>query len=149
LTSRNGFRGAALSLGLAFLYLPILSMIVFSFNYSKLVTVWDSARSPTLKWYRLLLETNRSSTPPGFHPIAATTATGAVVLRTLAVGACALRTVRGRFPRGHDGRAAGHAGGHYRPVVLLLFVALERFTGWPEGRGVLTSRSRTSFAWPM
>ena len=44
-----------MSLGLAFLYIPILSMIVFSFNASRLVTVWDSANSPTLKWYFALL----------------------------------------------------------------------------------------------
>ena len=41
----------AMAFGFAFLYLPILSMIVFSFNNSRLVTVWDAANSPTLKWY--------------------------------------------------------------------------------------------------
>jgi len=44
-----------LGLGFAFLYIPILSMVVFSFNASKLVTVWDAAHSPTLKWYVALL----------------------------------------------------------------------------------------------
>ena len=42
----------ALVIGFAFLYVPILSMIFFSFNNSRLVTVWDAANSPTLKWYR-------------------------------------------------------------------------------------------------
>lgn len=31
---------AALAAGFAFLYIPILSLIVYSFNESKLVTVW-------------------------------------------------------------------------------------------------------------
>jgi len=44
-----------LGFGFAFLYIPILSMVVFSFNASKLVTVWDAANSPTLKWYYSLL----------------------------------------------------------------------------------------------
>ena len=35
----------------AFLYLPILSMVIYSFNASRLVTVWDSVHSPTLAWY--------------------------------------------------------------------------------------------------
>ena len=42
-------------LGLVFLYVPIISMIVFSFNNSRLVTVWDAAHSPTLKWYGALV----------------------------------------------------------------------------------------------
>src|SRR5207237_5807041 len=49
--ARGLFTRTALVLGLAFLYLPILSMIVFSFNNSRLVTVWDTAHAPTLKWY--------------------------------------------------------------------------------------------------
>ncbi len=48
---RGLFARTALVLGLVFLYVPILSMIVFSFNNSRLVTVWDAAHSPTLKWY--------------------------------------------------------------------------------------------------
>ena len=37
-----------LAFGFVFLYVPILSMIVYSFNASRLVTVWDAAHSPTL-----------------------------------------------------------------------------------------------------
>ena len=33
--------------GFAFLYVPILLMVVYSFNASRLVTVWDAAHSPT------------------------------------------------------------------------------------------------------
>ncbi len=47
---RSVFILSALIFGFAFLYVPIISMVVFSFNASKLVTVWDAYNSPTLKW---------------------------------------------------------------------------------------------------
>ena len=56
---RKFFVPTMLAFGFAFLYVPILSMIFFSFNYSKLVTVWDAARSPTLKWYGLLFHNHQ------------------------------------------------------------------------------------------
>jgi putrescine transport system permease protein len=40
---RSYFVLTCLAFGFAFLYIPILSMVVFSFNASKHVTVWDSA----------------------------------------------------------------------------------------------------------
>ncbi len=43
----------ALALGLAFLYLPILILIVYSFNASRLVTVWGGFST---RWYGALLE---------------------------------------------------------------------------------------------
>ena len=50
MSSRRLLARTMLVLGLVFLYVPIVSMIVFSFNNSRLVTVWDAAHSPTLKW---------------------------------------------------------------------------------------------------
>jgi len=41
-----------LTLGFLFLYIPIISLVVFSFNESKLVTIWSSF---SLKWYAALL----------------------------------------------------------------------------------------------
>jgi putrescine transport system permease protein len=41
-----------LTLGFLFLYIPIISLVVFSFNESKLVTVWSGF---SLKWYGALL----------------------------------------------------------------------------------------------
>ena len=139
--SRGWFRNAALALGLAFLYLPILSMIVFSFNNSRLVTVWDGANSPTVKWYRLLLGNEQILGAAWLSiKIAAMTASGAVVLGTFA------GLVLARF-----GAFRGRAflsGMTTAPLVmpevitglsmLLLFVALEQLTGWPQGRGVVT-----------
>lgn len=44
---------AMLALGFAFLYIPILSLIVYSFNESKLVTVWSGF---SFKWYGELFD---------------------------------------------------------------------------------------------
>ncbi len=138
---RGWFRNSALALGLAFLYVPILSMIVFSFNNSRLVTVWDSANSPTVKWYRLLFENEQILGAAWLSmKIAAMTASGAVVLGTLS------GLVLARF--GPFRGRAFLSGMTTAPLVmpevitglsmLLLFVALEQLTGWPQGRGVLT-----------
>ena len=82
---RHWFSKTGLWLGLGFLYLPILSMIVFSFNNSRLVTVWDGANSPTVKWYRLLLGNEQILGAAWLSiKIAAMTASGAVVLGTFA-----------------------------------------------------------------
>ena len=83
---RSGwFRGLALFLGFGFLYVPILSMIFFSFNNSRLVTVWDSANSPTLKWYSLLFQNDQVIDAALLSiRIAAMTATGPVILGTIA-----------------------------------------------------------------
>ena len=79
------FSKTALALGFAFLYVPILSMIFYSFNYSKLVTVWDAARSPTLKWYAALFHDNMVLRAAWLSiEVAALSATGAVILGTLA-----------------------------------------------------------------
>ncbi len=47
------FNAASLVLGLTFLYLPIIILIIFSFNESKLVTVWGGFST---KWYASLMQ---------------------------------------------------------------------------------------------
>ena len=42
------FNAASLALGLAFLYLPIVILVIYSFNASRLVTVWGGW---SLRWY--------------------------------------------------------------------------------------------------
>jgi putrescine transport system permease protein len=139
--NRGWFRGLALFVGFGFLYIPILSMIFFSFNNSRLVTVWDTDNSPTLKWYVQLFDNNQIIDAALLSiRIAAMTATGAVILGTIA------GLVLARFGP-FRGRAL-LSGLTTAPLVmpevitglsmLLLFVALEQLTGWPEGRGVLT-----------
>src|SRR4029077_18687404 len=125
----------------AFLYVPILSMIVFSFNYSKLVTVWDAARSPTLRWYGLLFQNDQIMGAAWLSiRIATLNACISVVLGTLA------GLVLARFGpfRGRTLLSAMTTAPLVMPEVitglslLLLFVALEQLFGWPRGPGLLT-----------
>ena len=83
--SHGYFSKSMLVFGFVFLYVPILSMIFYSFNNSRLVTVWDPANSPTLKWYvRLFGDSQVLSAAWLSIQVAAATATGAVILGTLA-----------------------------------------------------------------
>ncbi len=139
------FSKSMLWVGLAFLYIPILSMVFFSFNNSRLVTVWDAANSPTVKWYVQLFKDRQILSAAWLSiQVAACTATGAVILGTLA------GLVLSRF-----GPFRGRAflqGLTTAPLVmpevitglsmLLLFVSLEQlFTawfGWQFDRGFAT-----------
>jgi putrescine transport system permease protein len=143
--SRRWFSKSVLWLGFAFLYLPIFLMMFFSFNASRLVTVWDADDSPTLKWYRALLDDHVVLDAAWLSiRIAAMTATGAVILGTLA------GLVLARFGP-FKGRALLQ-GLTTAPLVmpevitglsmLLLFVSMEQLFralfGWQFDRGVLT-----------
>lgn len=125
----TGLNVAALAAGLALLYGPILLVVVFSFNASRLVTVWGGF---SLRWYEGLWanEALRAALWTSLQ-VALLSASAATVLGTLA----ALALVRG-------GRFLGRglfAGLVYVPLVLpevvsglsllLLFVAL----GWERG----------------
>ena len=131
----------ALAFGFAFLYVPILAMVVFSFNNSRLVTVWDAENSPTLKWYGALLHNQQILEAAELSlRIAVLNATGAAVLGTM-VGLVLARF--GQF-RGRTLLSALTTAPLVMPEVitglslLLLFVALEQAIGWPAGRGVTT-----------
>jgi putrescine transport system permease protein len=121
----SAFNVTAVALGLAFLYLPIVILVVYSFNASRLVTVWGGW---SLRWYVALLQDSAmleaawTSLRIGFL-----SATLATVLGTLAAVALV-----------HGGRFRGRvafAGLVYAPLVmpeiitglalLLLFVAIE------------------------
>src|SRR5713101_7562214 len=88
-----------LGFGFAFLYIRILSMVVFSFNASKLVTVWDTANSPTLKWYYALLNNEEILDAAWISvKVAVINASGSVILGTLAgFGLARFSQFRGRF----------------------------------------------------
>src|SRR4051812_7524671 len=135
---RSIFLISALAFGYAFLYAPILLLIVYSFNESRLVTVWSGFST---KWYVSLLHNEQMLTAAWLSlRIAALAASGAVVLGTIAGLALA------RFGR-FRGRAL-FSGMITAPLVmpevitglslLLLFVALEDWIGWPQGRGMTT-----------
>jgi putrescine transport system permease protein len=126
------FNVTAVVLGLAFLYLPIAILVIYSFNDSRLVTVWGGW---SLRWYRGLLDDQALIDSALISlAIAVLSASAATVLGTLAALALARM---GRF----RGRTL-FSGMIYAPLVmpevitglslLLLFVALD----W--NRGFLT-----------
>ncbi len=125
-------------IGFAFLYLPILSLVIFSFNANRLVTVWSgfSVQAYSDLW-----------SDPQLIPaailslqIGAIAASIALVLGTL----CAVALVRFRRFRGRTILQGTVSAPLVMPDVitglalLLLFVAMESLIGWPRGRGMLT-----------
>ncbi|WP_392663712.1 ABC transporter permease subunit [Amaricoccus sp. B4] len=125
-------------LGFIFLYAPILSLIIFSFNESKLVTVWGGFST---KWYGELFRDPQILRAAWVSiQVAVVSATAAVVLGTLAAY---VLTRFGRFRT-----RALLTGMVTAPLVmpdvitglslLLLFVAMDQLIGWPAGRGMTT-----------
>jgi putrescine transport system permease protein len=125
-------------LGYAFLYTPIIILIIFSFNESKLVTVWAGFST---KWYGELLRDKQMLSAAWLSlRLALMSATGAVVLGLMA-GFVMARF--GRF-RGHNMFAGMITAPLVMPEVitglslLLLFVSMEKIFGWPSNRGMAT-----------
>ncbi|KZP90794.1 spermidine/putrescine ABC transporter permease [Enterobacter chengduensis] len=135
---RSPWRIAILVIGFTFLYAPMLMLVIYSFNSSKLVTVWAGWST---RWYSELFHDDAMMSAVGLSlTIAALAATMASVLGTIA----ALVMVRfGRF-RGSNGFAFMITAPLVMPDVitglalLLLFVALAHAIGWPADRGMLT-----------
>jgi putrescine transport system permease protein len=127
-----------LAFGYAFLYVPIISLIVYSFNASRLVTVWGGFST---RWYGELLQNDQVLSAAWLSlRIATMNATLSVVLGTLA----AITLVRfGRF-RGRTLFSTMVSAPLVMPDVilglasLLLFVTMEHLIGWPAGRGITT-----------
>jgi putrescine transport system permease protein len=135
---RFSFSNFMLWAGLTFIYLPMLILVIYSFNASRLVTVWGGW---SLKWYVGLLDnTQLMNSVMRSLEIACYTAIAAVALGTMA--AFVLTRVT-RF----KGRTL-FGGLVTAPLVmpevitglslLLLFVAMAQLIGWPAERGVLT-----------
>ena len=136
--TRSRFVTAMMVAGFLFLYLPIVLMIVFSFNESRLVTVWGGFST---KWYGELFRNQQVLSAAWLSfKIAAMNATGATVLGTL-TGLALARF--GQF-RGRPLLTGLATAPLVMPEVitglslLLLFVAMEQLLGWPEGRGITT-----------
>lgn len=129
---------ASLIFGYTFLYLPILTIIVFSFNESRLVTVWSRFST---KWYKTLLSNEGliEAVLASFK-IAAMTASIAVILGTLA----AIVMVRFSKFRGRTLFGGLISAPLVMPdvitglAVLMMFVTFEQLIGWPAYRGILT-----------
>ena len=126
----SAFNIVALVLGLAFLYLPIVILMIYSFNASRLVTVWGGW---SLRWYRELFHDDAMIAAAWMSlRVGATSATIATLLGTLA----AVALSRGE---GFRGRTL-FSSMLYAPLVmpevitglslLLLFVALDAERGF-------------------
>jgi putrescine transport system permease protein len=127
-----------LALGFGFLYAPIVLLVVYSFNASRLVTVWAGFST---RWYGELARNE------GFRRAALTSLEVAVMAASLSLvlGAFAGFSMA-RFSRFPGRLLFGFA--LMAPLVvpevilglslLLLFVAGESLIGWPQGRGVMT-----------
>ena len=126
------FNATSLTLGFAFLYLPMLILVIYSFNASKLVTVWAGFST---RWYGELLH-NEAFLDAAWVTIkvAAASSTLATVLGTMA----AIVLVRmGRFP----GRTL-FSGMIYAPLVMPEVITglslLLLFIGIGLDRGIFT-----------
>src|SRR5271154_2498923 len=102
------FNVVSLVLGFAFLYVPIVLLVVYSFNGSRLVAGWGGFST---RWYRSLLDDQQLPAAAwGTLRVAFVSASLATILGTLA----AIALVRvGRFP----GRTL-FAGMIYAPIVM-------------------------------
>lgn len=135
---RSGFLTTMLWLGMAFLYIPMILLVIYSFNYSKLVPVWGGW---SVRWYVELFQSEEVWAAVVLSlKVAVVNATFATLLGTLA----GLAMVRfGRF----KGRTL-FGGMLSAPLVmpevitglslLLLFITLSDWIGWPSQRGFST-----------
>ncbi|MCE4113855.1 putrescine ABC transporter permease PotI [Yersinia pseudotuberculosis] len=135
---RSVWRRVILTVGYTFLYAPMLMLVIYSFNSSKLVTVWAGWST---RWYTQLFNDSAMISAVGLSlTIAAASATMAVGLGTIAA------VVMGRFGRfrGSTGFAFMLTAPLVMPDVitglslLLLFVAMGHAIGWPTERGMFT-----------
>ena len=124
--------------GYAFLYLPLVSVVVYSFNDSRLVTLWGGF---SLRWYRSLLESEDILASALLSlEIAVVSATLATALGTLA--GLALNRLR-RF-RGRTLLTGMITAPLVMPEIitgislLFLFISLAEWIGWPASRGATT-----------
>ena len=124
--------------GFAFFYIPILSMVVYSFNASRLATVWGGFST---KWYISLLSNKQVIAALILSlKIAVLSATAATILGTMAGFALA------RFKR-FRGRIL-FSGLVNAPLImpevitgissLIFFILLAEWVGWPAQRGFAT-----------
>lgn len=124
--------------GFAFLYVPILLLIVYSFNESRMVTVWAGFST---KWYGALFR-DAAMLEAAWKSLRLAFMTACT---SLVIGTTAGLTMT-RF--GHFRGKSLLGGLITAPMVmpevitglalLLLFVTMEQLIGWPAGRGMTT-----------
>jgi putrescine transport system permease protein len=127
-----------LILGLAFFYIPMIMLVIYSFNDSKLVPVWGGW---SVRWYQVLFESEEVWSAVALSlKIAFINATCATILGTMA----GLAMVRfGRF-RGRTLFGGLLVAPLVMPEVitglslLVMFISLNQLFGWPGERGFTT-----------
>ena len=138
MTRRPLFLYTMLCFGFAFFYIPILSMMVYSFNNSRLATVWGGFST---KWYGALLHNPQVGQALKLSlEIAILSSTVATILGTMAGIALA------RFTK-FRGRVL-FSGLVTAPLImpevitgissLIFFILMAEFVGWPATRGFTT-----------
>ncbi|MGR3984356.1 MAG: ABC transporter permease subunit [Gammaproteobacteria bacterium] len=135
---RSRFLLSMLCFGMAFLYVPMVLLVVYSFNYSKLVPVWGGF---SLRWYKTLFTSEEIWNALLLSlNIAVVNATFATLLGTFA-GLAMARF--GRF-RGRTIFTGMVSAPLVMPEVitglslLLLFITMNEVFGWPSSRGLTT-----------
>lgn len=135
---RPSFSSVMLWVGMLFIYVPMIVMVVYSFNASRLVTVWGGW---SVKWYVSLLDNEQLIRAViRSLEIALYTAIAAVVLGTMA----AFVLTRVAHFRGRTLFAGLVTAPLVMPEVitglslLLLFVLMAQLLGWPAQRGMTT-----------
>ena len=127
-----------LCFGFAFFYIPILSMIVYSFNGSRLATVWGGF---SLKWYVSLFNNRQVGEALWLSiRIALISATMSTILGTMA----GIALVRFKKFRGRTLFTGMVTAPLVMPDVitgissLMLFILMAEYLGWPGQRGFTT-----------
>ena len=127
-----------LSFGYAFLYIPLILVVVYSFNDSRIATAWGGFST---RWYGELFRNDQILDAMFLSlKIAATSATGATIFGTMA-GLVLARF--GRF-KGRNLFSGMISSPMVMPEVitglslLMFFVSLQQLTGWPSQRGFAT-----------
>ena len=126
------------ALGFGILYLPIIIMVIFSFNAGKLVSVWSGA---SLKWYAGLLENDQLLSAFGTSLLIAVWAATIATILGICIAVAFVRF--GNF-RSRLALSAIASAPLVMPEIvtglsmLLLFISMESLFGWPSGRGVDT-----------
>ncbi|MCG6661891.1 ABC transporter permease subunit [Billgrantia kenyensis] len=135
---KPSFTTVMLIVGLLFLYLPMIILVIYSFNASRLVTVWAGFST---RWYvELFRDQQILSAVWTSLRIAFFSASMAVCLGTLA----AFVMVRFARFRGKTALSSMVTAPLVMPEVitglslLLLFVHMAQLIGWPTDRGMVT-----------
>lgn len=135
---RSRFLSIMLFLGFTFLYVPMILLVIYSFNHSKLVPVWGGWST---RWYKVLFESPEVWDAVRLSlQIAVVNATVATMLGTFA----GLAMVRfGRF-RGRTLFGGMLVAPLVMPEVitglslLVFFISLKELFSWPAERGFTT-----------